>query len=101
MTTLKPRNPHAHAPILRKGGAHQSSRSGARFAGKQALLAELADWQYETDDLSACADHPTQGTAEQPGCGPVFLRLLSVAAKRWPQGWLTFFTPPATVAMRG
>ena len=49
MNTLKPRNPFAHSPLLKKGGAHQRSQSSARFAGKQHLLAELDD--YERDVL--------------------------------------------------
>lgn len=72
MHTLKPRNPLAHSAIMRKGGAHQRSHSSARFAGKQAMLAELDDWQ---DDMYAVPldDEQTQGTAEEkPGCGPVF-----------------------------
>jgi len=33
----KPRNPVAHAAIMRKGGVHEKSRSGERQQGKQAL----------------------------------------------------------------
>ena len=33
----KPRNPVATAPIMRKGGVHQKSRSGERQQGKQQL----------------------------------------------------------------
>lgn len=33
----KPRNPVAIAPIMRKGGAHEKSRSGERQQGKQKL----------------------------------------------------------------
>lgn len=33
----KPRNPVAMAPIMRKGGVHEKSRSGERQQGKQKL----------------------------------------------------------------
>lgn len=33
----KPRNPVATAPIMRKGGVHEKSRSGERQQGKQQL----------------------------------------------------------------
>ena len=33
----KPRNPVAIAPIMRKGGVHEKSRSGERQQGKQKL----------------------------------------------------------------
>jgi hypothetical protein len=33
----KPRNPIAMAPIMRKGGVHEKSRSGERQQGKQKL----------------------------------------------------------------
>jgi len=33
----KPRNPVANAPIMRKGGVHQKSRSGERQQEKQQL----------------------------------------------------------------
>jgi hypothetical protein len=77
MTTLKPRNPFAHSPLLKKGGAHQRSQSSARFAGKQNLLAELDDWYDSQHDHTLDTQcHDTQkGTAGKPGCGPVFLRL--------------------------
>jgi hypothetical protein len=48
MHTLKPRNPYACSPLLKKGGAHRSSRSGLRQNARQAMLAELdelmTDW---------------------------------------------------------
>lgn len=77
MHTLKPRNPFAHAPQMKKGGAHQRSASGARFGHKQALLAELNDWQlYESSHESwhsAAADDTQEADSnDKPGCGPVF-----------------------------
>ena len=46
MHTLKPRNPYACSPLLKKGGTHRSSRSGQRHNARQAMLAELdeLDW---------------------------------------------------------
>lgn len=74
MLTLKPRNPFAHAPQMKKGGAHQRSASGARFGNKQALLAELDDWYEEYRDASA-TEHTTEADdSDKPGCAPVFLR---------------------------
>ena len=79
MNRFIPRNPFAHSPLMRKGGAHQRSNSSARFAGKQAMLAELDDWQEEWPALDTDTD-TSQGTAEKPGCGPVFLWLQQTAA---------------------
>ena len=46
MHTLKPRNPYACSPLLKKGGAHQRSQSGQRQHARQAIWAELdeLDW---------------------------------------------------------
>lgn len=74
MTTIKPRNPFAHSSLLRKGGAHTRSASTARFAGKQALLAELDDWQADEPPF-AQALSDTRLTNTKPGDDPVFLRL--------------------------
>ena len=86
MHTLKPRNPFAHAPQMKKGGAHQRSASGARFGHKQALLAELDDWQlYESSHESwhnADANDTTEADGnDKPGCGPVFSCLLRRARR--------------------
>lgn len=77
MNTLKLRNPFAHSPLLKKGGAHQRSQSSTRFAGKQHLLAELDDWydSQQHDAMDAQCHDTQKGTAGKPGCGPVFLRL--------------------------
>ena len=40
----RPRNPHAGAPIMRKGGAHQSARAVERQASASALRAEICAW---------------------------------------------------------
>ena len=39
----KPRNPIAVSPIMRKGGAHEKSRSGERQQGKQKLKQSVAN----------------------------------------------------------
>lgn len=76
MTTIKPRNPFAHSPLLKKGGAHQRSASSARFAGRQHLLAELDDWYFDRDDgVDTQQPSSKEDAAGKPGCGPVFLRL--------------------------
>ncbi|SCK07603.1 hypothetical protein [Vogesella sp. LIG4] len=72
MQTLKPRNPFAHAPQMKKGGAHQRGASGLRFGHKQALLAELDDWYQETHWHTAADGTQEADSNEQPGCGPVF-----------------------------
>lgn len=43
---MKPRNHHAHAPIMRKGGVHQRTNASERARDKRALRAELT----QTDD---------------------------------------------------
>lgn len=41
---IKRRSPVAHTAILRKGGAHQQSRSGERQKQKRSLRKVLADY---------------------------------------------------------
>ena len=40
----KRRNPVAHAPILRKGGVHQKSRSGERQQDKRTLRKSVSEY---------------------------------------------------------
>lgn len=47
-TTLVPRNPVARSPLLRKGGAHQQTKTNQRRNASQALEGQLEDWR---DDL--------------------------------------------------
>ncbi len=76
MTTINPRHPFAHSPLLKQGGAHQRSASGARCAGHQQLLAELDDWYLDRDDgVDTQQPSSKEDAAGKPGCGPVFLRL--------------------------
>jgi len=46
--TTVPRNPVARSPLLRKGGAHQESKTNERRNARQALENQLEDWR---DDL--------------------------------------------------
>ena len=39
------RNPIADAPILRKGGAHQKSKTAERTRARTELRRESAEWQ--------------------------------------------------------
>ncbi|HRD65245.1 MAG TPA: hypothetical protein PKY50_03735 [Candidatus Competibacter sp.] len=39
------RNPVAAAPILRKGGAHQKSRTAERSKARDQLKRETAEWR--------------------------------------------------------
>lgn len=43
------RNPVAAASILRKGGAHEKSRTSERAAIRRQLRRETADWQRRCD----------------------------------------------------
>lgn len=60
MHTLKPRNPYACSPLLKKGGAHRSSRSGQRHNARQAMLAELdePDWHDQLPASQAMESRP-------------------------------------------
>ena len=44
---IKPRNPFACSSLMKKGGAHQKSKSSLRKQYQNALNAELSDWQKE------------------------------------------------------
>lgn len=39
------RNPVANAPILRKGGAHQKSKTAERVKARSQLRRETAEWR--------------------------------------------------------
>ncbi|WP_146131694.1 hypothetical protein [Chromobacterium amazonense] len=81
MHTIKPRNPLACAPILKKGGAHATSRSGQRHAQKQALWAELQDWN-EWDD------HPLAASQGEAGAEEAFLANAAAKATGHPEDGL-------------
>jgi hypothetical protein len=48
-TTLVPRNPIARSPLLRKGGAHQETKTKQRRNARQALESQLEDWRDELE----------------------------------------------------
>ena len=45
---IKPRNPVARSPLLRKGGVHEKSRSSERSDTKRDLEDKAADWEDES-----------------------------------------------------
>lgn len=46
---VKPRNPVARSPLMRKGGAHQTGESAQRQHKRQALQYQLDDWRDELE----------------------------------------------------
>ena len=46
----KTRNPHACAPIMRKGGVHQRSQSGVRARLNRQLEDAIVEYLAEQDD---------------------------------------------------
>lgn len=48
MTTV-PRNPVARSPLLRKGGAHQETKTNQRRDARRALEGQLEDWREELE----------------------------------------------------
>lgn len=46
-TAIKPRNPVAQSPLLRKGGVHEKSVSAKRQQTRTGLNRQLDDWQDE------------------------------------------------------
>lgn len=48
MTTV-PRNPVARSPLLRKGGAHQDTKTSQRRNARHALEGQLEDWREELE----------------------------------------------------
>ena len=53
----KRRNPVAHAPILRKGGVHQKSRSAERQQGKRKLRQSLSNYAATLCGRDGCIGH--------------------------------------------
>jgi len=49
MSTLKPRNPVAQSPLMRKGGVHEKGATAKRQQTRTKLTQQLDDWQ---DDLA-------------------------------------------------
>ena len=58
MKTRKPfyRNPVAQSPLLRKGGAHQVSKSGQRGRSRMALSSALDEWFEDYNDETNSGD---------------------------------------------
>ncbi len=47
--TQVPRNPVARSPLLKKGGAHEPSKTNQRRNAKHALETQLEDWREELE----------------------------------------------------
>ncbi|MDQ6976254.1 MAG: hypothetical protein Q9M22_06805 [Mariprofundaceae bacterium] len=47
MRRIKPRNPVARAPIMRKGGVHQPSKKNKDQEEKKAIQQEIEAWKNE------------------------------------------------------
>ncbi|QBJ78511.1 hypothetical protein [Aquitalea sp. USM4] len=82
MHTLKPRNPYACSPLLKKGGAYRSSRSGLRQNARQAMLAELDELdELDWIDLSPATQAvESRSEDETPGsftCHPTMTKAAS------------------------
>ncbi|WP_159874986.1 hypothetical protein [Aquitalea denitrificans] len=77
MHTLKPRNPYACSPLLKKGGAHRNSRSGQRQNARQAMLAELDDLDWVDQHLPTQA---VESSSEDDTPGSFFRHLTMTKA---------------------
>lgn len=64
----KRRNPVAHTPLLRKGGAHEQAKTAQRRTARHALQDEAWDCWQEIQDERATGVHnntlPVQGGTE-------------------------------------
>ncbi len=47
--TIVPRNPVVRSPLMRKGGAHEKSKTAKRRQNSQALKSQLEDWREELE----------------------------------------------------
>lgn len=47
--TLVPRNPVARSPLLRKGGAHEKSKTSQRRQQRAAIQTQLEDWREDLE----------------------------------------------------
>lgn len=48
-TTIVPRNPVARSPLLKKGGAHQTTKTTDRRNVRQAVKSQLEDWREDLE----------------------------------------------------
>jgi hypothetical protein len=81
MHTLKPRNPYACSPLLKKGGAHRNSRSGQRHTAHQAMLAELDELDWIDPSPAAQAVESAQED-DAPGSFSSYLTMTQAASQR-------------------
>ena len=68
-TRTRVRNTVAMSPLLRKGGVHQRSKTGARADIKHEIEAEISNWQEE-QGLSTAVNPQTEsgdGSFIMPG----------------------------------
>ena len=49
INTTAPRNPVARSPLLRKGGAHQGSKTAQRRIARRAMESLLDDWREDLE----------------------------------------------------
>jgi hypothetical protein len=57
---LRPRNPVALSPLLRKGAVHERSKSGLRAEVKQQLQDELTHWREVLEDECLSKTNPSR-----------------------------------------
>ena len=81
MHTVKPRNPYACSPLLKKGGAHRNSRSGLRQNARQAMLAELDELDWIDHSPAAHAVEPNSED-DAPGSFSRHLPMTKAASQR-------------------
>lgn len=68
---IKPRNPFANAPIMRKGGVHERSRSAKRARQKRQLEIELTEWDQGNDGFPEKKVAGSMITSTPPSKGSV------------------------------
>lgn len=61
-TRSRARNTVAMSPLLRKGGVHQRSKTGARAEIKHEIQAEITDWQE--DEFQSTTNLPQTESGE-------------------------------------
>ena len=44
-TSIKPRNPAARSPLMKKGGAHEKTKTSKRRSAKESVKGDLKDWR--------------------------------------------------------
>ena len=46
---IKPRNPVARSPLLKKGGAHGPNATSVRQSAQRILQAQIVDWREDVE----------------------------------------------------